>query len=477
MNSNAPSGPGKGAADTAALLGKGTGPKQQGASKSADGSAFDAAVLEARGNAPSDPPGTPAKTTGTADDAGAGRADPQPRSERPLVTIMDKSALKDGEIAAPAPGPAPGGTRAEPLPPDMDPGGPDAGKPQMRAAVEAGDPGKMTDTPADRDVTELPRAANPLQDLPPAPVHGIMPGHASQREMSRSSANADSPTRPTADAVLAGRSDAGTSANDATGPHMRGDGDRSGGRQQGDADAPGGARRVLDLFGFARSRDAVTPGGGGTPQPPAGGAEPVSLSSNMVTVIEARQFPGLSASQSSAAAVVSAVTGDASWSAMLRGAESISAQSLDQAQNTVNTLKIRLNPAELGSVDATLKLSGGQLLVELKVETIEAYRHLADGQQQIIKALKGQGYAVEHITIQPPGQERGLIQQSVTASQGGSQTSGDASLQSGQQNSADNGTGDSPGRRDRDGQDNDRNNSGDQPAADDAAGLSDAVYL
>ncbi|MEX3007037.1 flagellar hook-length control protein FliK [Hoeflea sp. TYP-13] len=239
-----------------------------------------------------------------------------------------------------------------------------------------------------------------------------------------------------------------------------------------------GAARALDMFKSARGGSHATAGPASASAPLAERADAIMASGANVTVVEARQFPGLSPTQSSAAAVVGAVSGNESWSAMLRASEATSATTLDPVQNTVNTLKIRLNPAELGNVDATLKLSGNGLLVELKVETPEAFRHLSDSQQQILKALKGQGFTVEQVTVQQVGHERGLTQPSASSGQGG-QTSGEGSGQLGQGNSSQTGEGGRSGREGRQehAHDQQQQNSNDVHGDDRSRGASDAVYL
>jgi chemotaxis protein MotD len=67
---------------------------------------------------------------------------------------------------------------------------------------------------------------------------------------------------------------------------------------------------------------------------------------------------------------------------------------------TVNTLKLQMNPENLGSMTASLRLKGEELTVEVKVETVEAYRHLTNDHDQILKALKDQGFSIDQVSIQ-----------------------------------------------------------------------------
>ena len=65
----------------------------------------------------------------------------------------------------------------------------------------------------------------------------------------------------------------------------------------------------------------------------------------------------------------------------------------------VNTLKIQMTPVDLGTVTATMRLSGDALNVDLRVSTGAAYRQLKEDHDHIIEALRSQGYAVDNITI------------------------------------------------------------------------------
>ncbi len=77
----------------------------------------------------------------------------------------------------------------------------------------------------------------------------------------------------------------------------------------------------------------------------------------------------------------------------------------------LNTLKIQLNPAELGVVTATMKLNGDNLQVQLRVENVEAYRLLSEDSSSIVKALKGQGFGIDQINVTLATSDRGSNQQ------------------------------------------------------------------
>ncbi|MGN6143761.1 MAG: flagellar hook-length control protein FliK [Mesorhizobium sp.] len=67
-----------------------------------------------------------------------------------------------------------------------------------------------------------------------------------------------------------------------------------------------------------------------------------------------------------------------------------------------HVLKIELRPADLGSVTASLRMTGQQLTVELKPETHEAYRRLEADKDDIAKSLKRLGLGVDSVTVMQP---------------------------------------------------------------------------
>ncbi|QRM54244.1 flagellar hook-length control protein FliK [Sinorhizobium sp. BG8] len=118
--------------------------------------------------------------------------------------------------------------------------------------------------------------------------------------------------------------------------------------------------------------------------------------SDAVTVIESRRYLGL-AQSSNSAAVTAAIAQDPDWAAQMTSASGLDSSATG---TTVNTLKIQMSPIDLGLVTATLRLSGDELVVSLQVETGEAYRQLTDDQDQIVKALRSHGFAVDQVSIQ-----------------------------------------------------------------------------
>jgi chemotaxis protein MotD len=133
-----------------------------------------------------------------------------------------------------------------------------------------------------------------------------------------------------------------------------------------------------------------------------------------------------------------------------------------QAPVAAHTLKIELHPAELGMVNAHLRLAGEQLSIELLPDTQEAYRRLSSDGDTIARALRDLGFDVGKITVLQPSIAATPAPRTDT---GGSTTAlpnrDSSSFQSGQSGSNGNGSGEHHSGRSND---NDAHNS-DRPAS------------
>ncbi|MBX4953784.1 flagellar hook-length control protein FliK [Rhizobium binae] len=125
-----------------------------------------------------------------------------------------------------------------------------------------------------------------------------------------------------------------------------------------------------------------------------------------VSVLESRRYIGL-AQNTNSAAVTAALSGDSEWARAMQPSSALSnAAEWTSTGKVVNTLKIQMNPIDLGLVTATMRLSGDALNVDLKVETGAAYRQLKEDHGKILEALRSQGYAVDNVTISMAPVER-----------------------------------------------------------------------
>lgn len=119
---------------------------------------------------------------------------------------------------------------------------------------------------------------------------------------------------------------------------------------------------------------------------------------DMVHVLEARRYLGFS-SDSNAATLTRAIGGDRSWIEAMRAAQGVT-QSSQPTASEVNTLKLQMNPANLGNMTAYLRLKEDQLTIEVRVETMEAYRQLTKDQEGMLSALRDQGFSIDQVSVQ-----------------------------------------------------------------------------
>lgn len=118
-----------------------------------------------------------------------------------------------------------------------------------------------------------------------------------------------------------------------------------------------------------------------------------------ITVLDARRFIA-PVSTTNGASITAAMLGDTEWvSAMSPGSELANAAAHSSQGKVVNTLKLQMSPIELGSVTATLRLSGEELSVQLTVENPAALRQLSNDSSEILKSLRAQGLTVDHVQV------------------------------------------------------------------------------
>jgi len=194
-----------------------------------------------------------------------------------------------------------------------------------------------------------------------------------------------------------------------------------------------------------------------------------------IEVIESRRFmpaQNLSANAQMLTRTLAEAGANALAAQRAAPAQPLAQTALPQTGQTLHTLKLQLNPVSLGSVTAVLKLSGEDLSVEIKVQTAEAYRQLKEDNQSILKALRGQGFGVEQITVQHVvGNERASSQTALPGFQSSQQGPGSNDAQSfGKDGNRNNAGQQQSGSRG--GQGNDQNS-----YAGSGAGRTDGVYL
>jgi chemotaxis protein MotD len=150
-----------------------------------------------------------------------------------------------------------------------------------------------------------------------------------------------------------------------------------------------------------------------------------------VTVLESRRFLGL-AQNSNSANLTAMLSGNSEWAAAMHPSSELSNVATQSSTGTVvNTLKLQMNPHDLGSVTAMLRLHGEALNVHLTVETRAAYMQLSEDSSGILDALRAQGFAVEQVTISiaPTADSEGAGGQQGQQGQTGPQTQADGGRQ------------------------------------------------
>lgn len=143
-----------------------------------------------------------------------------------------------------------------------------------------------------------------------------------------------------------------------------------------------------------------------------------SSKTDFVTVLESRRYLGFS-SDSNATTLANAIKADPTWSQALQSATTAQNAVEGNTSTTVNTLKLQMNPENLGHMTASLRLKGEELTVEVKVHTVEAYRHLTNDHDAILKSLKDQGFSIDQVSIQLSASEKSAASQDGNQSQNG----------------------------------------------------------
>lgn len=117
------------------------------------------------------------------------------------------------------------------------------------------------------------------------------------------------------------------------------------------------------------------------------------------TVLEARRYLGFTP-EPNATALATAIKADPTWAEALQSAQGSDLSTLGNTVTEVNTLKLQMNPENLGNMVATLKLKGEELTVELRVDSVEAYQQLSADHDDIVKSLQDQGFTIDKVTVQ-----------------------------------------------------------------------------
>ncbi|TDK35096.1 flagellar hook-length control protein FliK [Rhizobium deserti] len=135
-----------------------------------------------------------------------------------------------------------------------------------------------------------------------------------------------------------------------------------------------------------------------------GGAElqdslPTTAKPETITILDSRRYLGFGMG-TNASSILSAASKDPDWAAAMHPASALSnAASASSTGNVVNTLKLQLNPENLGAVTANMRLVGEELSIHLTVHSSMAYRELSDDVKPMLDSLRAQGFNVDQVTV------------------------------------------------------------------------------
>nr|WP_295469545.1 flagellar hook-length control protein FliK [Mesorhizobium sp.] len=113
---------------------------------------------------------------------------------------------------------------------------------------------------------------------------------------------------------------------------------------------------------------------------------------NGVTAVSA-QSAQVTPPATPAAAIIATVRAEGSWAAYFRDTQ-------PGAPAQLKSLKIQLNPVELGAVTAHLRIKDDIVTVELSAETADAQRQLTTDADTIAKSLRALGLDIDRVTVQ-----------------------------------------------------------------------------
>jgi len=163
--------------------------------------------------------------------------------------------------------------------------------------------------------------------------------------------------------------------------------------------------RLVSADGRGRPVDVSLPKVAGEPVTKDADKATTATKVETATVLEARRYLGFSP-DSNATSLVNAVKADPTWTSALQAVQNTDLSGLADTVKEVNTLKLQMNPENLGNMVASLKLKGDELSVDVRVDSIEAYRHLSNDHDEIVKALQDQGFTIDKVTVQLNATER-----------------------------------------------------------------------
>ncbi len=117
--------------------------------------------------------------------------------------------------------------------------------------------------------------------------------------------------------------------------------------------------------------------------------------------------------------LITAIKENTNWTRMLSAPSVQFTESVKPNGKVLQALNVTLNPVELGKLELSLRMHQGQVTIEVRTATDQAYRALLVDQDSLVNNLRNLGFKVDGITISGPQSENTSQFQSTAQSEYG----------------------------------------------------------
>ena len=103
--------------------------------------------------------------------------------------------------------------------------------------------------------------------------------------------------------------------------------------------------------------------------------------------------------------LVNAVKENSNWTKMLSAPTVNFSETMRPNGKVLQALSVTLNPVELGKLELNLRMQQGQVTIDVRTESDQAYRTLLVDQDALVNTLRSLGFKVDGININGPQSE------------------------------------------------------------------------
>ncbi|MEP2559265.1 MAG: flagellar hook-length control protein FliK [Rhizobiaceae bacterium] len=103
--------------------------------------------------------------------------------------------------------------------------------------------------------------------------------------------------------------------------------------------------------------------------------------------------------------LINAVKENSNWTKMLSAPTVHFSETIKPNGKMLQALSVTLNPVELGRLELNLRMHQGQVTIDVRTESDQAYRSLVVDQEALVNNLRSMGFKVDGITINGPQSE------------------------------------------------------------------------